>query len=126
MPKSLRFIPLAALALCAVASTACATGYAYGQPTYRDPYYNNGRYAREIERRAWDNGFRDGVRAGERDGRGSRRYEPGRHDDWRDANDGYRREYGDRNFYRRSYRSGFEAGYSQAYRQYDRGRYRRW
>ncbi len=37
----------------------------------------------------------------------------------------FRREYGDRNLYRRNFRAGFEAGYAQGYRQYDRG-YRRW
>src|SRR4030095_16307367 len=62
MRKTFRLVPLV-LMLCA-ASTACATGYAYGQGPYRDrgPYggYNNGSY-REVERRAYDNGFRDGV-----------------------------------------------------------------
>jgi hypothetical protein len=122
-----RIIPAIVLAVTAMASTACATGYAYGQGTYRDrgPYYGNDRYYREIERRAYDNGYREGLRAGERDSRGSRRYDPSRHGDWRNANDGYRREYGDHTFYRRNYRAGFEAGYSQAYRRFDRG-YRRW
>jgi hypothetical protein len=122
-----RFFTAAALTVGVLASSACATGYAYGQGTYRDrgPYANRGYY-REAERRAYDNGFRDGIRAGERDGRSNRRFEPSRHGDWRNANDGYRREYGDPNFYRRTYRSAFESGYSQAYRQNDRGRNRRW
>lgn len=122
----LRFLPAAVLAVSAVASTACATGYTYGQGPYRDRGgYNDGRYYREVERRAYDNGFREGVRQGERDARHNRRYDPSRHDEWRDANDGFRREYGDHNLYRRNFRSGFEAGYSQAYRNNDRG-YRRW
>jgi hypothetical protein len=127
MRKSLGLIPVAVLAFSAIASTACATGYGYGQGRYRDRGgYNDGRYVREIERRAYDNGFREGLRQGERDGRSNRRFEPSRHGDWRHANDGFRREYGDREFYRRNFRSGFEAGYSQGYRQYDRGRNRRW
>jgi hypothetical protein len=121
--KTFRFIPVAVLALSTVASTACATGYAYGGQR-RDGYYGNGYY-RDIERRAYDNGFRDGQRAGQRDGRSNHRYDPSRHGDWRDADNGFRREYGDRNLYRRNFRVGFEAGYSQAYRQYDRGYYRR-
>jgi len=125
----LRFIPAAALAFGVLAVTsACATGYAYGdQGVYRDGgnYGRRGYYA-EIERRAYDNGFREGIKAGDNDGRRGRRYEPSRHGDWRDADDGYRREYGDHNLYRRNFRSGFEAGYSQAYRRYDYGRYRRW
>jgi hypothetical protein len=73
---------------------------------------------RDIERIAYDNGFRDGVRAGERDGRDHRRYEPSRIDDWRDGNRGYRRDYGDFQFYRRAYRVGFETGYSEGYDRY--------
>jgi hypothetical protein len=123
MRKTFRLIPVAVLALSTIASNACATGYAYGQ---RDPYRDrDGSYARDLERRAYDNGFRDGVRAGERDGRDNRRYDPARQRDWRNADDGYRREYGDHNFYRRSFRGGFEAGYAQGYRAYGRG-YRRY
>lgn len=126
MRKTLRLIPVAVFAISAMASTACASGYSYGQGGYRDrgPYNDRGAY-REMERRAYDNGFREGVRQGERDGRSNRRYEPQRHSEWRNANDGFRREYGDHNEYRRNFRSGFEAGYSQGFRQYDRGRYRR-
>jgi hypothetical protein len=128
MTKS-RLVSAAVLAVGVIASTsACATGYAYGgQGTYRDrgPYRDGGGYYRELERRAYDNGYREGIRQGERDGRSNRRYDPSRHSEWRNANDGFRREYGDRNLYRRNFRGGFEAGYSQGYRQYDRGRYRR-
>ena len=121
--KGLRLIPALALAGGVIVSTsACATGYAYSdRPIYRD-----GGYYREVEQRAFDNGFREGVRAGEHDARDNRRYEPQRHGDWRDADDGYRREYGDRDRYRASFRSGFESGYSQGFRRFDDGRYRRW
>lgn len=102
-----------------VATSACAT---YG---YSSHPYENGGYSRDVSRVAYDNGFRDGVRAGEHDARGGHRYEPSRQGDWRDADDGYHRNYGDRNFYRQNFRSGFEAGYSQGFRRYDDGRYRR-
>src|SRR5262245_8207253 len=111
------------LGVFALSSTACATGYAYGGGQYGR--YDNGGYYREIERRAYDNGFRDGLRAGERDGRRNDRYDPRRHGDWRDGDNGYRREYRDRDLYRRNFRVGFEAGYAQSFRQFDRG-YRRW
>src|SRR5689334_3777464 len=117
----LGFVPAVVLGITALASTACTTGYAYGgQPVYRGgrPYYDNGYY-REIERRAYDNGFREGVR------RGNHRYDPQHYGEWKHADDGYHREYGDVNVYRRNYRNGFEAGYSQAFRTYDRGYYRR-
>src|SRR5262245_14618467 len=120
-----RIVPAVAIALSALASTACATGYAYSQPR---PYYDY----REMERRAYDNGFREGVRVGEHDARDNRRYEPSRHGEWRSADDGYRHEFGNRDVYRRNFRGGFEAGYSQGFRRYDRwdrydnGRNRRW
>jgi hypothetical protein len=108
----LRVLPAALLAIGTLAATsACSVGYAYGPRPYE-----NGAHYRDIERQAYDNGFREGVRAGERDGRDGRRYEPSRHDDWRDADDGYHRDYGDRNLYRRNFRGGFEAGYAQGYR----------
>jgi hypothetical protein len=114
------------LGMFGLTSMACTTGYAYGQPPYRDRGpYGNGGYSRGWERQAYDTGYRDGLRRGERDARSNRRYDPTRHGDWKDADDGYRREYGDHNLYRRSFRSGFEAGYAQSYRQYGRD-YRRW
>jgi hypothetical protein len=102
-----------------IATPACAT-QTYG---YRGP---NRGYSREIERRAYDFGYRDGLRAGERDGRGGRSFSFSRHDDWRDADQGYNRGYGDRDWYRRTYRSGFESGYTDAYnRSGSYGRYPR-
>jgi hypothetical protein len=80
--------------------------------------YPSGGYGRDIERRAYDNGYRDGVRDGERDARSGRAFSYNRHDEWRDADNGYSRGYGDRDFYRRSFRSGFEAGYSESYKRY--------
>jgi hypothetical protein len=102
-----------------IAAPACAT-QTYG---YHGP---RGGYGREVERRAYDYGFRDGVRAGERDGRSGRSFSYNRHDDWRDADQGYERRYGDRDWYRRTYRNGFEAGYTDAYNRYGNyGRYPR-
>jgi hypothetical protein len=42
--------------------------------------------------------------------------------DWRDADDGYRRDLGDRDFYRRVFREGFRVGYSEGFNRYTRGR----
>jgi len=47
---------------------------------------------------------------------GDRSFEYDRHGEWRDADDGYHRDYGNRDFYRRSFREGFRAGYAQGYR----------
>jgi hypothetical protein len=127
--KKLRLIPVVVLAVAALGSAACTTGYAYGGPgRYPDRggygYPDRGYYA-QIERRAYDNGYREGLKDGQHDGRDRRRYEPTRHGEWRDADDGYRREYGEKDYYRRSFRTGYEAGYSEGFRQYDSYRYRR-
>jgi hypothetical protein len=112
-------VPAALLMAGLFAAPACAT-QTYG---YRGP--RDYGYGAQLERRAYDNGFREGVRAGESDGRRGRQFSYSRHDDWRDADDGYRRDFGDRDFYRRNFRRGFEAGYTEAYNRYGYRGYRR-
>jgi hypothetical protein len=116
-----RVLPALALVAALGVAPACASGgYVYRNDPYR------GGYGREIERRAYDNGFRDGIKAGEKDGRRGRSFAFDRHDDWRDGDDGYHRNLGDREFYRRSFREGFRAGYTEAYNRNSRyGGYRR-
>src|SRR5262245_31818442 len=111
MPKTPRLLPVMMMvAGLWITAPACAA-QTYGYP-------RGGGYGRDIERRAYDNGYRDGVRAGERDARSGRSFSYNRHDDWRDGDDGYSRAYGDRDWYRRSFRSGFESGYSESYNRY--------
>src|SRR6266542_5287158 len=118
--KAHRYLPALLLAT-AVAVPACAA-QTYG---YR---YPNGGYGRELERRAYDNGFREGLDEGRNDARHHRSFSFDRHNEFRDADNGYHRDYGDREFYRRSYRQGFQAGYTESFRReardydYDRGR----
>ena len=108
----------------------------------RDDGYS--RYRRDPGRIAYEEGFRDGVNKGERDGKKGDRYSLRRHGDYRDADDGYRREYGPKYQYQRVYRQGFEDGYRRSYASYsyrydrygrrdrdydryrDRGRYDDW
>jgi len=97
-----------------ITAPACAA-QTYGYPSGR-----NVGYGSDIDRIAYDNGYRDGQRAGERDGRDRRSFSYNRHDDWRDGDDGYRREFGNFDRYRRTYRSGFESAYSDAYNRYGR------
>ena len=116
MLRTLRIVPAALLVAAGFASTACA-GQVYGQ---------RGGYYRNVDARAYDNGYRDGVREGTNDARRGRNYSYDRHDQYRDADDGYRRSSGDRDFYRRSYRQGFQAGYNEGYGRYgNNGRYPR-
>jgi len=110
MVKLTRWMPGALLAVSVVSVTPACAAQAYG---YRQP-----QYEREFERRAYDNGYRDGVKAAEKDTRSRRPYSLERHGDWRDGDDGYHRDYGDRDFYRRVFRDGFRAGYSETFNRY--------
>jgi hypothetical protein len=118
---------MSAVALIAVlaATPACAQTYGYGGYG-RSP--DRGGYAREIERRAYDKGYREGLDEGRDDARHNRDYAPSRHREYRNADDGYHRDYGDREFYRGVYRRGFDIGYRESYERnirYERDR-RRW
>ena len=72
----------------------------------------------DFERRAFDNGYRDGLIRGERDARAGRWFSYGSYSDDR----GYRHGEGDRSYYRRSFRQGFERGYTQAFDRFGRDR----
>jgi hypothetical protein len=88
---------------------ACASGY-------RD----RGRAVQRVERRAYDNGFRDGVDSGRDDARHHERFDPIRAKRYRQGDHDYDRRYGPRDDYQREYRAGFQQGYEQGYRQYRR------
>ena len=121
MSKAYRYLPTLLLAVgVALASSACAAGI------YGAGYPRGGVYNRDFDRRAYDNGFREGVEEGQNDARHDRDFSYQRHDEYRDADQGYHRGDGDRDFYRRSYRQGFQAGYSESYNRNARnGRYGR-
>jgi hypothetical protein len=110
MSKAYRYFPTLLLAAgVALALPACAAQvYGSGYPSGRV-------YSRDFERRAYDNGFREGVEEGQNDARRNRDFSPQRHSEYRDGDQGYHRDYGDREFYRRSYRQGFQAGYRESY-----------
>ena len=64
---------------------------------------------------AFDNGFRDGVNAGQKDLRQGKYYKPERHDAYEDGDRGYHGYYGDKNRYRVQYREGFLRGYQNGF-----------
>jgi len=107
-----RMLPAMLLAAATIASTPACAAQVYG---YR------GDSMREIERRAYDTGYRDGLRAGERDARDGRVFAMERQRDWRDADDGYHRDYGERDVYRRVFRDGFRVGYGEGFNRWARG-----
>ena len=87
MLRSHRYLPALLLVIgVGIATPACAAqGYQYGYPGGR-----NGGYGREIERRAYETGYRDGVQEGQNDARRGRDFSYSRHNEYRDADDGYR------------------------------------
>ena len=62
-------------------------------------------------------GYADGYEEGLRDARDRDRYDPVRSRDYREADQGYYREYGPRDAYRNNYRFGFRQGYDTGYRE---------
>lgn len=83
--------------------------------------YRNGRYNREeIFRIAQQNGYNRGFRHGEEDRSRRRRYNYDNANEYRNAIDGYRSEYGDRSVYQQGFRDGYRQGYDDAFR--SRGR----
>jgi hypothetical protein len=122
MTRITRYLPaLVLLTGVSIAAPACAA------QVYGSGYPRNGGYAREVERRAYDNGYREGLEEGQNDARRNRDYSYQRHNEYRDGDKGYHRDDGDREFYRRSYRQGFQTGYNDAYNRYaaNSGRYPR-
>ncbi len=101
-----RILPALLFSAATLALTPACAAQVYG---YR------GDSAREVERHAYDNGYRSGLRAGERDARDGRVYEMERQRDWRDADGGYQRDFGDRELSHRVFRDGFRVGYSEAF-----------
>jgi hypothetical protein len=113
------------------------TGYEAG---YGDAYYRRpGRFAEiygredDFERRrerdvtifevrpegypdiGYDNGYRDGIRAGQKDLRDREDFDPADQSSYRDGDRGYRSSYGDIEVYKRYYREGFMRGYQDGY-----------
>lgn len=64
---------------------------------------------------AYDRGYREGAKEGEKDARQGRYFEFERDGKYRDADAGYKREFGDRDAYRRVFRQGYATGYTDAY-----------
>jgi hypothetical protein len=77
----------------------------------RQPYY-------ESRRAAYDNGFREGTKQGEKDGRKHAAFSYQDERTWQHADKGYNRSFGDLERYRQSFRAGYSEGYSDGYRRY--------
>jgi hypothetical protein len=114
---------VAAAALTAVPADAGIIDVIFGGGSrYRDYGYQSRQYTRS---RGFDRGYRDGVKHGRKDGDKGRSFNVRRDGDYRDADNGYRRDYGPRYEYARGYRDGYEEGYRRGYAEYSRGYYGR-
>lgn len=100
---------LAFLAAVAFSAPACA------QAVWRD--YPGARSI-DAQRQAYDYGYRRGEDRGRDDATHSRAFDYARDKQYRRADDGYNRRYGDLNWYRDEFRRGFVAGYTRGYQAY--------
>jgi len=89
------------------ASSACAS---------QGTFYGYQRDYRNFERRAYDNGYREGLEHGEKDARRGRDFAYAHDSEYRDADHGYNRSYGSIDVYRRVFRQGYVDGYTEGYR----------
>ena len=109
------------LVLAAVVSLglgSIAWGQAWGRYDGDDSYYRHD----EAREHGFQNGYRDGVRAGQYDSERGRHFNF-KNDDWEDSR-GYEHWMGNHGSYKQAYRQGYERGYLRAYG-YDDGRYYR-
>jgi flagellar biosynthesis/type III secretory pathway protein FliH len=119
LPKSRYLLaPVVSAAALAVSVSAHAQSIAWRSPTesaarYADdqrPSYSDSR------RIAYDEGYREGIKEGEKDSRRGEAFYFQDEKEFRNADRGYHRNYGDRERYRQSFRTGYASGYEDGYR----------
>jgi hypothetical protein len=121
MRSSILAISTAALLLGGAVSARASTAATQWDP--RSPYQyeqwrdHDQRRDEFGERRAFENGRRDGYSKGFDDMRHHRRPDVYRQKWFRNGDHNYDRAYGPRDEYRNGYRRGFELGYERAYRE---------
>lgn len=87
-----------------------------GDSRYPSPYPDRNRGGYGYNSPGFNTGYEDGYDKGRDDGRDRDRYDPNRHSRYRNADHGYERRYGSKEWYRNAYRDGFRAGYDAGYR----------
>ena len=120
MKSSLIRISAATLLTFGAASTQAIAATQWGRQ-YPPSYERRDAY----ERRAFDNGERDGYSKGIDDVRHHRRADVNRQRWYRNGDHDYDHHYGTRDAYRVDYRRGFEQGYDRAVREGYREGWRR-
>src|SRR3954468_11661263 len=109
-------ISAALVMLSGAPAVAQTTSWLGGSTAYASDDYQ-ASYA-DAQRQAYDNGYRDGLKRGEQAARDRQPLDVQRERDYRSADGGYNRNYGDRTRYRDNYRGGFTQGYRDSYNRY--------
>jgi hypothetical protein len=116
--KRLFLVPVLGLATVALSGSAQAQSVAWLGNNDRPAYAGERQSYNDARRAAYDNGYREGLKQGGKDGR---RRDVFRYEDektFQRADKGFHREFGDIERYRQSFRSGYAAGYSESYQRY--------
>ena len=98
----------------------------YRQDRVEDPDYRQDRdrdhdrdrdqqYGSAYSKQARERGYQDGLSHGQGDARGHHSFRPTDSDAFKNADAGYRSDFGDKNAYRDVYRKAYEEGYRQGY-----------
>jgi hypothetical protein len=116
MTSRILTISAALVVLGSAPAVAQTNGWLGGSTAYAGDDYQTS-YA-DAQRQAYDNGYRDGLKHGEQAARDRKPLDIERERDYRGAENGYNRNYGDRNRYRDNYRGGFTQGYRDGYNRY--------
>jgi hypothetical protein len=114
-----RFLaPLAAAAISVVPASALAQTAVWRLPssaeTHRSADDAQASYY-DARRTAYDEGYREGIKEGEKDARRGDRFDYQDEGDFRSADRGYHRSFGDRERYRQIFRDGYASGYRDAF-----------
>jgi hypothetical protein len=108
MFKNYRWLPSVLLAIGVfVATPACVASIHSARIDYRQG----------VQQRAYEQGHRKGFDRGRDDVSHGRPQQYERYKEYRNADNGYRRDDGDRDIYRGVFRQGFRDGYVQAFKE---------
>jgi flagellar biosynthesis/type III secretory pathway protein FliH len=113
-----RFFLVPVLAMAALGSSAPARAQSGWRDSDRRSYTDERQSYYDSRRAAHDNGFREGLKQGEKDGRKGDVFAYQDERTFQRADKGYHREYGPIDRYRQSFRTGYADGYSEGYQRY--------
>jgi flagellar biosynthesis/type III secretory pathway protein FliH len=112
-------VPVLGAAALALSTQASAQQFGVVSDAARVAYVDDGRQPYyEARRVAYDNGYREGTKQGERDARDRRAASYQDDKTWQRADKGYNRSFGDFSRYQQQFRAGYAEGYQATYGRY--------